>query len=94
VFKAKCNACHTEPLFNDNCFRDNGLNSNKSRDDKGSLGITGKPEDSLKFKVPSLINITKTAPFMHNGRLYTLSQVIEHYRSKMNIQQPTIDKIL
>jgi cytochrome c peroxidase len=94
VFKAKCNTCHTEPLFTDNSFRNNGLNSNKSLADKGRMGITGKPEDSLKFKVPSLRNIAKTAPYMHDGRLYTLSQVIEHYRDKMNNQQPTIDKLL
>jgi cytochrome c peroxidase len=94
VFKAKCNACHTEPLFTDNSFRNNGLNANKGLADKGRMRITGKPEDSLKFKVPSLRNIAKTAPYMHDGRLYTLSQVIEHYRNKMNNQQPTIDSIL
>lgn len=31
---------------------------------------------------------------MHDGRLYTLSQVVEHYRNKINNQQPTIDSIL
>jgi cytochrome c peroxidase len=94
VFKAKCNACHTEPLFTDNSFRNNGLGINKNLADKGRMGITGKPQDSLKFKVPSLRNISKTAPYMHDGRMYVLSQVIEHYRNKINNEQPTIDPIL
>ena len=94
VFKAKCNTCHKEPLFTDNSFRNNGLSSNKNPTDIGRMGITGKQGDSLKFKVPSLRNITKTTPYMHDGRLYTLSQVIEHYRNKINNQQPTIDSIL
>jgi cytochrome c peroxidase len=94
VFKAKCNSCHTEPLFTDNSFRNNGLNSSKSLADNGRMRITGRWEDSLKFKVPSLRNISRTGPYMHDGRLYALSQVIEHYRSKMNNLQPTIDKLL
>ena len=94
TFKAKCNSCHQEPLFTDNTFRNNGLNSNRNLADIGRMKITGRPQDSLKFKVPSLRNITKTPPYMHDGRLYTLSQVIEHYRNKINNQQPTIDAVL
>ena len=94
VFKAKCNACHAEPLFTDNSFRNNGLTINNNLADIGRMRITGKQQDSLKFKVPSLRNITKTTPYMHDGRLYTLSQVVEHYRNKINNQQPTIDPIL
>jgi cytochrome c peroxidase len=43
------------------------------------MRITGKPEDSLKFKVPSLRNVSVTYPYMHDGRLYSLSNVIDHY---------------
>jgi cytochrome c peroxidase len=94
IFKAKCNSCHREPLFTDNSFRNNGFNENIHLKDIGRMKITERAEDSLKFKVPSLRNIKKTAPYMHDGRLYTLSQVIEHYRSKINTQQPTIDSLL
>ena len=94
VFKAKCNACHTEPLFTNNAFTNNGLSVNKDLLDKGRMKITGKPTDSLKFKVPSLRNITRTAPYMHDGRFFALSQVIEHYRNKINNDQPTIDPLL
>ena len=43
------------------------------------MRITGKPGDSLKFKVPSLRNVSVTYPYMHDGRLYSLSNVIDHY---------------
>ena len=94
VFKKQCNVCHTEPLFTDNSFRNNGLDVNPDLNDFGRMKITGKITDSLKFKVPSLRNINITAPYMHDGRLFTLSQVIDHYRKKMNNTQPTIDSIL
>jgi len=94
TFKANCNACHTEPLFTNNSFRNNGLTMNATLKDIGRMGITGNPEDSLKFKVPSLRNITVTGPYMHDGRFYTLSQVIEHYRNGINTAQPTVDSLL
>ncbi len=94
TFKLKCNVCHTEPLFTDNSFRNNGLALDAFLQDKGRMGITGKASDSLKFKVPSLRNIEVTFPYMHDGRAFSLSQVIEHYRSLINVNQPTIDPLL
>ena len=79
VFKAKCNTCHKEPLFTDNSFRNNGLTINKNLADIGRMRITGKQQDSLKFKVPSLRNIAKTAPYMHDGSLKTLKEVVDFY---------------
>jgi len=94
IFKAKCDACHQEPLFTDNSIRNNGFDVNTNLADNGRMRITGNAADSLKFKVPSLRNIAITAPYMHDGRLYTLSQVIEHYRNKINTKQPTVDSLL
>jgi cytochrome c peroxidase len=93
-FKAKCNSCHTEPLFTDNTFRNNGLAPDPFLQDKGRMGITGNASDSLKFKVPSLRNVELTFPYMHDGRAFSLSQVIEHYRSSIHTEQPTIDPLL
>ena len=42
--------------------------------------ITGDEADSLKFLVPSLRNIALSYPYMHDGRLHTLNDVLEHYR--------------
>ena len=94
IFKAKCNACHTEPLFTDNSFRNNGLALDPFLQDKGRMRITGNPSDSLKFKVPSLRNVELTFPYMHDGRAFSLGQVIDHYRSAIFVDQPTLDPLL
>ncbi len=94
VFKANCNSCHTEPLFTNNTFRNNGLDINKTLADFGRMTITGNAADSLKFKVPSLRNSYLTAPYMHDGRMAGLQQVIEHYRNGINNDQPTLDTLL
>jgi cytochrome c peroxidase len=93
AFKASCAACHTEPLFTNFSFRNNGLVINDYLKDYGRMKITGKPQDSLKFKVPSLRNVGLSAPYMHDGRFTSLGAVIEHYRNGITAQ-PTLDTIL
>lgn len=93
IFKAKCAACHTEPLFTDNSFRNNGLPMNNFLCDIGRMKITNDSQDSLKFKVPSLRNIARTQPYMHDGRFSSLDQVIEHYRSGIQMST-TLDPLL
>jgi cytochrome c peroxidase len=94
VFKANCASCHKEPLFTDNSLRNNGLAINDYLKDYGRMKITGKPEDSLKFKVPSLRNVAVSFPYMHDGRFYSLGAVIEHYRNGIITGQPTLDPLL
>jgi cytochrome c peroxidase len=43
------------------------------------MNITGRKEDSLKFKVPSLRNVALTFPYMHDGRFWNLEDVYDHY---------------
>jgi len=93
-FKANCAACHKEPLFTDYSFRNNGLALNPFLNDYGRMKITGNKADSLKFKVPSLRNVMLTFPYMHDGRLYSLGAVIDHYRSGIITTQPTLDPLL
>ena len=45
----------------------------------GVYDVTKKPEDVGKFKAPTLRNIAVTAPYMHDGSLATLDEVIDHY---------------
>jgi cytochrome c peroxidase len=81
VFRQKCASCHSEPLFSDFSFRNNGLEVAPQLMDSGRAHITGLPEDRYKFKVPSLRNVEVTSPYMHDGRFVTLRQVLEHYNS-------------
>lgn len=93
LFTAKCASCHATDLFTDNSFRNNGLSVNPAVNDIGRYRVTELPEDFYKFKVPSLRNIEKTAPYMHDGRLFTLEAVLEHYNSGV-VNSATLDPIL
>ncbi len=84
LFRNKCANCHSEPLFTDNTFRNNGLKPDTVLQDKGRGAITGKAEDNYKFKVPSLRNIALTYPYMHDGRFRKLSDVLNFYSSSPN----------
>lgn len=93
VFNAKCASCHATDLFTDNSFRNNGLPVNPVVNDVGRYRVTELATDYYKFKVPSLRNIEKTAPYMHDGRLFTLEAVLEHYNSGVTASE-TLDPIL
>ena len=93
TFKTKCASCHTEPLFSDFSFRNNGLPINPFLKDYGKMRITNKSSDSLKFKVPSLRNVYETFPYMHDGRFWNLSQVLDHYGTGIQ-SSSTLDPLL
>ena len=80
LFQSKCASCHAEPLFTDHSFRNIGLPVDPSLNDLGRFRITGNVSDSLKFKVPSLRNVSVTANYMHDGRFASVQQAIRHYR--------------
>jgi cytochrome c peroxidase len=90
LFQQKCAGCHTEPLFTDYAFRNNGLPVDLSLQDSGRMHITNDPNDRCKFKTPSLRNIMATGPYMHDGRFTTIDQVLDHYASGI-VQGPTLD---
>ena len=84
AFRAKCSSCHAGELFTDNSFRNNGLYV-QGNNDLGRAHVTEQTEDRYKFKVPSLRNIEKTLPYMHDGRFYSLAAVLDHYAE--NVQR-------
>lgn len=73
--KARCINCHNGPLFSDNQFHNSGFSSG----DAGHYNVTHKEEDQGKFKTPSLRDVTKTDPWMHDGQFNSLEQVISRY---------------
>ena len=78
--KANCTACHLGPTFTDEQFHNTGV---AWRDgellDVGRFKVTGKQEDRGRFKTPSLREVFRTAPYMHDGSFATLTEVIEFY---------------
>jgi cytochrome c peroxidase len=91
LFKQKCGSCHTEPLFTDLSYRNNGLDSVSI--DKGRYSSTHIVTDVGKFRVPSLRNIEVTAPYMHDGRFRTLEEVLGHYDHGIR-RHPNLDPLL
>ena len=91
IFKQKCSSCHATDLFTDGSYRNNGI-TNDFRFDKGRQEISLQETDKGKFKVPTLRNIEYTAPYMHNGSLATLDEVLDHYTNGMKPSE-TIDTI-
>jgi len=83
---AQCGHCHSGKLSTANKYFNNGLQDPGDEglqgfDDKGRGLVTNNPIDNGKFRAPTLRNIELTAPYMHDGRLNTLEEVIEHYNS-------------
>ncbi|HXG61846.1 MAG TPA: cytochrome-c peroxidase [Planctomycetota bacterium] len=73
--KGRCATCHSGPNFSDNRFHNLGLGDG----DPGRMKVTGREEDYGAFKTPTLRNIALTAPYMHDGSMRTLREVIDHY---------------
>ncbi len=76
---ADCFHCHGGAHFTNHQFLNNGLDGDAPLADEGLARVTGKPADRAKFIVPSLRNVARTAPYMHDGRFATLEEVIDHY---------------
>jgi cytochrome c peroxidase len=93
LFKAHCNGCHREPLFTDHAFRNNGSGNNRLND-VGRVAITLNPKDSFRFKVPTLRNVQVTGPYFHDGRHSALSNVIEHYTTRIHREDINLDSLL
>jgi len=84
LIDAHCGDCHSGPLFTNNSFANNGLTQVETMLDFPDFGygnVTGNSLDNGKFRVPTLRNISLTAPYMHDGRFETLEEVIDHYDS-------------
>ena len=99
LYTTHCSSCHTEGLFSDYGFHNNGIDSaitafNSIEDVKrGRNRITLKPNDLQKYKTPSLRNLATTAPYMHDGRFETLEEVINHYANGVKKSTTLSDKI-
>ncbi len=76
-----CSSCHQMPLSTDFSFQNNGLYADYSQDPGRARVTNNLMEDEGKFKVATLRNIALTAPYMHDGSLANLHEVIDHYAS-------------
>jgi cytochrome c peroxidase len=81
--KARCSACHSGANFSDSGYHNIGLDSK----DVGRKEISKLAGDHGAMKTPTLREIAKTAPYMHDGSLKTLEEVVAHYNKGGNGNQ-------
>jgi cytochrome c peroxidase len=73
-----CQACHTGVLLGGSMYQKIGVvRPWLDKSDVGREAITHQPSDSLVFKVPSLRNVARTAPYFHNGSVATLPEAVK-----------------
>jgi cytochrome c peroxidase len=77
--KAKCDACHEGVNFTSNMYANLGVGADRPEPDAGRYAVTNEPKDWGAFKTPTLREIARTAPYMHDGSLKTLEDVVEYY---------------
>jgi cytochrome c peroxidase len=89
VGKGGCVGCHGGWRFTDDGLRDIGLPG----EDPGRSAIVGSSPELRQFKTPGLRELMRTAPYMHDGSLATLRDVIDHYTGGF-VKRPSLDSNL
>ena len=77
--KAKCDSCHEGINFTLNAYANLGVGTDKPEPDVGRFAVTKDPADWGAFKTPTLRDVAKTGPYMHDGSLANLHQVVNYY---------------
>jgi cytochrome c peroxidase len=75
--RAGCAVCHAGPTFSDGRFHNTGISWGSA--DLGRYRVTGADEDRGRFRTPPLRELTRTAPYMHDGSVRTLEEVVDLY---------------
>ncbi|MCR6721836.1 MAG: cytochrome-c peroxidase [Chitinophagaceae bacterium] len=92
--KARCMNCHNGPLLTDNDFHNLGLSRYQlDHEDLGLYYFTHKAEDAGKFKTPSLRDVMRTGPWMHNGMFDNMEVLMSRYISGMPHQVAVGDQV-
>jgi cytochrome c peroxidase len=77
--KAQCDACHEGANFTSNMYANIGVGIDKPEPDLGRFVVTKDPSDWGVFKTPTLREIEHTGPYMHDGSMKTLEEVVDYY---------------
>ncbi len=91
--RGQCWRCHSGPNFTDERFHNTGVSWGAEPTDLGRFEVTNDDSDRGKFKTPTLRNVALTAPYMHDGSIATLREVVEFY-SRGGNDNPNLDPIV
>jgi cytochrome c peroxidase len=92
----KCTNCHDGVLFTDQQYHNVGIGMDAKEPDVGRFKVSNKPEDTGAFKTPTLRDISKSAPYFHDGSVATLEETLDlmigggkpnKYLDKKNLQK-------
>jgi cytochrome c peroxidase len=75
--KAKCTNCHDGRLLTDAQFHNVGIGTDKEKPDVGRFTVSKDEKDTGAFKTPTLLDISKTAPYFHDGSVATLEEAVD-----------------
>jgi cytochrome c peroxidase len=76
---ARCDSCHEGVNFTNGTYANIGIGMDKPIPDLGRFIVTQKEEEKGAFKTPTLRDVAHTGPYMHDGSMKTLEEVVEHY---------------
>jgi cytochrome c peroxidase len=92
--KARCTVCHEPPLFTDERFHNTGVAWRSAPpSDSGRYAVTVQTEDIGAFKTPTLREVALTAPYMHDGSVATLEEVVDFY-DRGGVANPYLDPLV
>ncbi len=91
--KGECAECHKGPNFSDEKFANLGIGMDATHPDAGRGEVTKKKSDFGRFKTPTLRDLGSRGPYMHDGSLKTLGDVLDFY-SRGGLPNPNVDERL
>jgi cytochrome c peroxidase len=91
--KGRCWRCHSGPNFSDEQYHNTGVSWGSVPADLGRFAVTKNASDRGKFKTPTLRGVALTGPFMHNGSIETLQDVVRFY-NRGGQANPNLDPLL
>ena len=91
--KANCTACHVGANLADEKYHNLGIGMDKAEPDLGRFVVTKDEADRGAFKTPTVRNAALTAPYMHDGSVATLEEVVEWYDKGGHPNPALSDKI-
>jgi cytochrome c peroxidase len=77
--RTRCASCHSGPNFTDEGYHNVGVGMDEADPEPGRYKVTRREEDWGAFKTPTLRNVARTSPYMHNGTLSTLQEVVDWF---------------
>jgi cytochrome c peroxidase len=92
--KGNCWQCHAGNNLTDEKFHNTGVSFGSEDRDEGRMEATGDEKDRFAFKTPSLRGVAKTAPYMHDGSMKTLREIVEFYNRGGSQNDEMLDKRL